>query len=81
MEIKRLLTPKQVMELDGIGQTAFYKRCAAGEYVCVKDGQRTKVTEESVLRRREGLPKAEYNVRTGVRGVQHFKRATQAVTA
>jgi len=74
MHIKRLLTPKQVAELDGVAMTAVYRRLALGEYDGVKDGLRTKITEESVLRRREGLPKAKYNVRKGIRGI-HPKAA------
>jgi hypothetical protein len=68
--IKRLLTPKQVAEIDGIGMTSVYRRLSLGEYDGVKDGRQTKITEESVLRRREGLPRAEYGSRKGTFGVQ-----------
>jgi hypothetical protein len=67
--IKRLLSPKEVAEIDGVGMTTIFRRLSLGEYDGVKDGRQTKITEESVLRRREGLPKAEYGLRRGVFGV------------
>jgi hypothetical protein len=66
--VQRLLTPRQVAELEGVGQTEIYKRLALGQYDALKDGKRTKITEASVLRRRANLPKAQYNVRKGIRG-------------
>jgi excisionase family DNA binding protein len=68
--IKRLLTPKQVAEIDGVGLVTVYRRLSLGEYVAVKDGRRTKITEESVAQRRESLPRAEYGARRGKFGVQ-----------
>jgi hypothetical protein len=76
MEIKRLMTPTMVMQADGIRATEFYRRCAAGEYECVKDGTKTKVTEESVIARRARLPKARYNIRRGVRGIPPKQQVT-----
>jgi len=43
---------------------------SAGEYEALKDGIKTLITAESVARRRERLPKAEYGRRAGVKGVQ-----------
>jgi hypothetical protein len=68
--IKRLLTPKQVAEIDGVGLTSVYRRLSQGEYVAVKDGRQTKIIEESVARRRESLPPAKYGARRGTFGVK-----------
>jgi excisionase family DNA binding protein len=67
--IKRLLSPKEVAEIDGVKKTTVYRRLARGEYDAVKDNRQTKITEESVARRREGLRKAEFGARRGVFGV------------
>jgi hypothetical protein len=75
MSIKRLLSPKQVTEIDAVGITTVYRRLALGEYDGVKDGRQTKITEESVLRRRASLPKAQYNVRRGIRGIPKAEAA------
>jgi Helix-turn-helix domain len=73
--IKRLLTPKQVAEIDGVGMTTVYRRLSLGEYDGVKDGRQTKITEESITRRRESLPKAEYGARKGVFGMPKAEAA------
>jgi len=76
--IKRLLTPKQVAEIDGVGMTTVYRRLSLGEYDGVKDGRQTKITEESVARRRESLPKAEYGLRKGHFGLPSKAEAASA---
>jgi excisionase family DNA binding protein len=67
--IERLLTPRKVAELDGCSLTTVYERLATGEYAAVKDGSKTLISSASVARRREGLPRAEYGRRKGIRGV------------
>jgi hypothetical protein len=70
MILEQLLTPRRVAELEGCSLTSVYKRLSAGEYEALKDGIKTLITAESVARRRERLPKAEYGRRAGVKGVQ-----------
>jgi excisionase family DNA binding protein len=67
--LERLLTPRQVAELEGCSLTTVYGRLTAGEYAAVKDGKKTLISAESVARRREGLPKAVFGARKGIRGV------------
>ncbi len=54
------LAPKQTAVIENCGLTEVYDRLARGEYEAVKDGNRTKITVESIKRRRESLPRAEY---------------------
>jgi hypothetical protein len=75
-ELERLLTPRQVAELDGCSLTSVYKRLTDGEYTAVKDGLKTLISSASVARRRESLPKAEYGARKGIRGVPPKATAT-----
>jgi len=56
--------------------TTVYGRLADGTYEAVKDGTKTLILPSSITRRREGLPKAQYNVRKGVRGVPKRQAAT-----
>jgi hypothetical protein len=53
--VGRLLKPDQVMEIESISRSEFYRRRAAGEYEVVRDGAFGKVTEDSVLARRARL--------------------------
>jgi excisionase family DNA binding protein len=75
-KLERLLTPRQVAELEGCSLTSVYKRLTDGEYPAVKDGLKTLISSASVARRREGLPKAEYGARRGVFGVPSKAQAT-----
>jgi hypothetical protein len=68
-DVERLLTVKEVARLESISVTSVYARLLAGEYDAYRDGPRTKVTEASVLRRRERLPKAEFGARRGIKGI------------
>jgi hypothetical protein len=70
MEIEQLLTPRQVMALEGCSQTTVYKRLTDGEYEAVKDGVKTLIKASSIAARREKLPKAEYGARKGIKGIQ-----------
>jgi excisionase family DNA binding protein len=74
--IKRLLTPRQVAEIDGVGMTTVYRRLSLGEYDGVKDGRQTKISEESIMRRRASLPKATYGARKGVFGIPKVEAAS-----
>ena len=74
--LERLLTPRQVADLEGCSLTAVYKRLSDGEYTAVKDGLKTLISSASVARRRENLPKAEYGLRKGVFGVPSKAEAT-----
>jgi predicted DNA-binding transcriptional regulator AlpA len=48
-EIEKLLTIKQVCELDGCGPTTVYDRLIKGEYQAFKDGsKKTLITSSSV---------------------------------
>ena len=76
MVLEQLLTPRRVAELEGCSLTTVYKRLTDGEYTAVKDGNKTLISAESVARRRERLPKAEYGVRKGHFGVQPKTEAT-----
>ena len=76
MVLQQLLTPRRVAELEGCSLTTVYKRLTDGEYTAVKDGVKTLISAESVARRRESLPKAEYGLRKGVFGVPSSKTAT-----
>jgi hypothetical protein len=67
--LERLLTPRQVAELEGCSVTTIYKRLIAGDYCAVKDGVKTLISSESVARRREALPKAQFGARKGIKGV------------
>ena len=75
-ELERLLTPRQVAELEGCSLTTVYKRLTAGEYTARKDGLKTLISSASVARRRESLPKAEYGLRKGVFGVAKREAAS-----
>jgi hypothetical protein len=68
-ELERLLTPRQVSELEGVSLTTIYDRLAAGAYDAIKDGNMTRIRASSVARRRASLPKAQYGARKGIRGV------------
>ena len=74
--LERLLTPRQVAELEGCSHTTVYDRLTDGSYEAVKDGVKTLITESSVARRRASLPKAEYGARKGIRGVPSKAQAT-----
>jgi excisionase family DNA binding protein len=67
--LERLLTPRQVAELEGCSLTTVYKRLTDGEYTAVKDGLKTLISSASVAGRRESLPKAKYGLRKGTFGV------------
>ena len=67
-QLERLLTPRQVAELEGCSLTSVYARLACGEYDAVKDGPKTLISSASVARRRESLPKAQYGARKGIKG-------------
>ena len=67
--LERLLTPRQVAELEGCSLTTVYKRLIDGEYEAVKDGVKTLIRAESVARRRESLPKATFGARKGIKGI------------
>ena len=68
--LERMLTPRQVCELEAISLTTVYFRLADGSYKGFKDGKKTLITESSVARRRETLRRAKYGVRKGIRGIQ-----------
>jgi hypothetical protein len=74
-QLERLLTPRQVAELEGCSMTTVYGRLADGSYQAIKDGAKTLITASSIARRREKLPKAEYGLRRGIKGIpsrEHF---------
>ena len=54
------LPPKLTAVVEACGMSTVYDRLAAGEYEAVKDGPRTKISTNSIKRRRAGLPRAEY---------------------
>ncbi len=54
------LSPKETAVVDNCGVSVVYERLARGEYSAIKDGNRTKITVESIKRRRASLPRAEY---------------------
>jgi hypothetical protein len=54
------LSPKETGIVENCGESTVYERLARGEYDAVKDGTRTKITFESIKRRRAGLPRATY---------------------
>jgi hypothetical protein len=67
--VQRLLTPRQVAELEGVGQTEIYKRLALGQYDALKDGKRTKITEASVLKFTQGsIQRPEGHSRLPIKG-------------
>ena len=72
-----LLTPRRVDELEGCSLTKVYKRLIDGEYTALKDGVKTLITAESVARRRESLPKAQFGARKGIRGIPPKAEATR----
>jgi hypothetical protein len=59
-EVARGLAPKLTALLEDCSLSSVYERLASGEYDAYKDGNRTKVTVESIKRRRDGLPRAGY---------------------
>lgn len=67
--LEQLLSPRQVAELEACSLTTVYKRLTDGEYDAVKDGNRTLISAASVARRRESLPKAQYGIRAGIKGI------------
>ena len=67
--LERLLKPRVVARVEGVGLTTIYKRLARGEYDAVRDGPMTFITETSIVRRREKLIKAVYGARKGIKGV------------
>jgi hypothetical protein len=54
------LPPKLTAVVEACGMSTVYDRLAAGEYEAVKDGPRTKISTDSIKRRRAALPRAEY---------------------
>jgi len=54
------LAPKLTAIIEDCALSLVYDRLASGEYVAYKDGNRTKITVESIKRRRANLPRAEY---------------------
>ena len=75
-QLERLLTPRQVADLEGCSLTSVYARLAAGEYAAVKDGPKTLISSASVAQRRESLPRAKYGARKGIKGVPSKAEAT-----
>jgi len=75
-KLERLLTPRQVAELEGCSLTTVYDRLTDGSYEAIKDGVKTLIPESSVARRRASLPKAQYGARKGIRGVPPKAQAT-----
>jgi hypothetical protein len=69
MSLEQLLTPRAVAELEGCSLTTVYKRLTDGEYTALKDGVKTLITAESIARRRESLPRAQFGARKGLKGV------------
>jgi hypothetical protein len=69
IELERLLTPRQVGDLEGCSLTTVYGRLADGTYTAIKDGRKTLIHASSVSRRRVGLPQAKYGLRAGIKGV------------
>jgi excisionase family DNA binding protein len=51
-KLERLLTPRQVAELEGCSLTTVYDRLTDGSYQAIKDGVKTLISESSVARRR-----------------------------
>jgi len=64
------LSVKQTAVIENTCPSEIYQRIARGEYVAVKDGARTKIRYDSILRRAESLPKAEIKL------YQRRRRAT-----
>jgi nitroimidazol reductase NimA-like FMN-containing flavoprotein (pyridoxamine 5'-phosphate oxidase superfamily) len=56
----RLYSVNTTAEIEDSGVSVVWDRLARGEYDGVKDGTRTKITGESILRRRASLPRAEF---------------------
>src|SRR5215510_6364139 len=54
------LAPKLAAIVEDCAVSVIYERLANGQYEAVKDGTRTKVTTESIKRRRASLPRAEF---------------------
>jgi excisionase family DNA binding protein len=77
-ELERLLTPRQVAELEGCSLTTVYDRLTDGTYTAIKDGVKTLIPVSSVARRRAGLPKAKFGLRAGIKGVPSKADATAA---
>lgn len=66
----KLYSTRETGELDGgVSNTTVFKRLLLGQYTAYKDGARTFITGESILRRRKNLPKAQFGLRRGVKGV------------
>jgi len=74
--LEQLLTPRRVAELEGCSLTTVYKRLTDGEYEAYRDGVKTLILSESVARRREILPKAQFGTRKGIRGIPRRMEAT-----
>jgi hypothetical protein len=70
MVIDQLLTPRRVAELEGCSVWMVYQRLKDGAYEAVKDGRKTLITAESIARRREKLPKAQYGIYKGIKGAR-----------
>jgi hypothetical protein len=45
--------PKEVRKLEGIGPTEFFRRLKVGEYDSIGTGHARRITEESIIARRE----------------------------
>ena len=57
--MKRRFSVAQVCELDGVGKTTVYERIRRGEYDYVPCGEVSRITEESIERRRAAFEKQE----------------------
>ena len=57
-----LNTINKTVEATGSSRSRVYEMIAAGELDAVKDGSRTLVTGESILRRTANLPRAKFKV-------------------
>ena len=54
------LSPKLTDVVDSCALATVYQRLTEGTYSAIKDGRATKITTESIKRRRESLPRAQY---------------------
>ena len=54
------LSPKLTAIVECCGLATIYERLADGTYSAIKDGHATKITTESIKRRRESPPRAQY---------------------
>ena len=54
------LPPKLTAVVDTCSLSEVYARLGRGEYDAIKDGKAVKITTQSIIKRREGLPRAEF---------------------